>query len=564
MYSTQDLGLNRQIPTAAKEVFCTNHTKYDDWMIQTTVKARNLNVWQYISGVAELSSKTPLSTPYSDDGPMNTEPERPQRPDQPATPTINVTQPEWEIFERRAKVYAVDLEIYKQQLAEFKEFERNKHQFKEYLSRTIPIMYVELLLQQEDSMAAWISYIRSKLSPSNEIRLLQLDDEFQELMKGPKGEDFERYLSRWNRLYMKMDQSNHRGSHNLLQDFYRMIEDKIDVQEGRLIAELSTDFDSAVDRLRNFYRRRPGNFKRRVDTYATFTGNGQRQLMSPDVQQQRPNSAAKQQKAQGPDCSKWTGATGSDVCQRIQDCPIARWRKRPKEADMTPTQQKKFQFYQQKLRSSVKLAEKQAGFGDPVAISICKELKQPQQNLTAEPYSSYGESSSIQANAIRITPRMVMNHQAALKTTDMWMLDGGSNTHIINNPTRSSFQAESIPSEIEIYAGNGTIKAVARGTAQLEVRSTAGKLIKVVLKNVLYVPGFHTNIVASSLTREIGLFLDERTDIWYDSRGAEVTKLLRHDKLPYLNCSSPAAQPNLRLIAWPVDEKGCPLPISSF
>jgi len=62
-----------------------------------------------------------------------------------------------------------------------------------------------------------------------------------------------------------------------------MIKDKIDVQEGRLIAELSTDFDSAVDRLRNFYRRRLGNFKRRVDTYATFTGNGQRQLMSPDV-----------------------------------------------------------------------------------------------------------------------------------------------------------------------------------------------------------------------------------------------------------------------------------------
>lgn len=216
MYTTQDFDLNRQIPTAAKEVFCTNHSKYDDWMIQTTVKARNLNVWQYISGVAELSSKTPLSTPLSDDSPMNTEPERPRRPNQPATPTINVTEPEWQTFERQTKVYAVELEIYKQQLAEFKEFERNKHQFKEYLSRTIPIMYVELLLQQEDSMAAWISYIRSKLSPSNEIRLLQLDDEFHELMKGPKGEDFERYLSRWNRLHMKMDQSNHRGSHNLL------------------------------------------------------------------------------------------------------------------------------------------------------------------------------------------------------------------------------------------------------------------------------------------------------------------------------------------------------------
>jgi len=93
-----------------------------------------------------------------------------------------------------------------------------------------------------------------------------------------------------------------------------MIEDKINVQEGRLIAELSTDFDSAVDRLCNFYRRRLGNFKRRVDIYTTFIGNGQRQLMSPDAQQQRPNSADKQQKAQGPDCLKWTRAIGGDVC----------------------------------------------------------------------------------------------------------------------------------------------------------------------------------------------------------------------------------------------------------
>jgi len=93
------------------------------------------------------------------------------------------------------------------------------------------------------------------------------------------------------------------------------------------------------------------------------------------------------------------------------------------------------------------------------------------------------------------------------------MLDGGSNTYIINNPTRLSFRAESILSEIEIYAGNSTIKAVARGTAQLEVRLTAGKLIKVVLKNVLYILGFYINIVALSLTRKIGLFLNKRTDI---------------------------------------------------
>jgi len=312
MYSTHNSDLSQLISTAKNEIFCTNYTKYDDWMIQTTIKAKNLNVWQYISGVADFTSEAPSYTPLSDDSPMNTEPERPQPPNQPAMPSIPGTQAEWDIFERRTKIYSMGLEVYRQQLAEFKEFERNKRQFKEYISRTIPIMYVEQLSQQEDSIAAWITHIRSRLSPSNEIRLLQLDDEFHELLKGPKGEDFERYLSRWNRLHINMSRSNHQGSHNLLHHFYRMVEDKIDVQEGRLIAELSTDLDSAVSRLRNFYRRKPGNFKQRVDTYAILTGNRAKQSTSADVQQ-RPSPANKQQRPYRPDCSKWTGATGSDV-----------------------------------------------------------------------------------------------------------------------------------------------------------------------------------------------------------------------------------------------------------
>lgn len=38
------------------------------------------------------------------------------------------------------------------------------------------------------------------------------------------------------------------------------------------------------------------------------------------------------------------------------------------------------------------------------------------------------------------------------------MLDGVSNSYIIKDPRRSSFQANSILSEIDIYFGNAKIK----------------------------------------------------------------------------------------------------------
>ena len=151
---------------------------------------------------------------------------------------------------------------------------------------------------------------------------------------------------------------------------------------------------------------------------------------------------------------------------------------------MTAVQKKKFDYYQQILRKQVKRAQKSASISDLVGISILKRhyrqdppIDGRQQSsgipTAPEPKKLY---SDLQVNAVRITLKVVINNRATRQTLDIQMLDSRSNAYIINNPTRCAFVVESILLDIEIYAGAGTIKAVARGRAQLQVRSIVGSL----------------------------------------------------------------------------------------
>lgn len=171
--------------------------------------------------------------------------------------------------------------------------------------------------------------------------------------------------------------------------------------------------------------------------------------------------------------------------------------------------------------------------------------------------ASTGTTGSIQ-NVNTFSTKVMLNHQRVDQDDkNRWLLDGGSNAHIINDFTKADFIPESIPSDVVIYAGNTTLRPVCRGRATLSIPGLGGEKILLHLRNVLYVPGYHLNIVAAPVMRKQGLFLDERDDIWYDSSNAKVTRVVRRSELPFLNTET-IGRDAPTILKWPTEADGRP------
>jgi hypothetical protein len=540
-YAMESISTQEQ---RVKEIICTSYHKFEAYRIQSKSKAMSLGIWRYMQD-DDFGPNTSMTDP---------EPTLPQRPAPPSPPEIEVDEKIWQVYTRQQTIYNSAITTWTADLREYEKFERSKLHWKTYLNRTIPAMYLSELNDLNDTLAAWWEFITMKLAPQEEVRISMLSDEHNRLMQGPKSDDMEYFFMKWLDLQSRMRRCYHPLTVHLKNNFCRMFEEKVDLTQGRITASKES-LQDVIEDCRRFIQRRPGKVRLRTSHSEVVASNANFEFSTPQ------NTSTKSR-----GCGKFTGKPKDKQCDNLAKCDIVNHRKRPDEDEMSLEQRRYLATYMEYLKEHPSWCRQQAEkYRDPLAKAIQRrdqprstqgkrEEREPstRRRVVGEVDDVYVNSTVVRANAARVSTLQ-----------DDLLLDSGSNAHIINDVQIGDFRPKSIPNDVTILTGNVELKAVVKGDLTITLIAHDGQQIDLAMENVLYVPGYHTNIVSEPLMRKRGLYLDGKTDTWFNKDDEKITTIVRKEDLPYLNFIHRRKKgENTVITAWPTDAKGDPRPVS--
>lgn len=499
-YGRSELDLST-LDIGKREILCRTYRDFDAWHAQSKAKAKNLDLWKYMRSERD----------GQDEQMVDVEPQPPASdPQAPEIPDDNAEGRVWEKFKRQTDVYNLKIQTYNFKAKQSEKHEKQKMIWKSYIERTIPRIYMSELVDLPDSLRDWWKHIVAKLAPQDDVRMALLANEHWKLMQGPKSEDIEMHFTKWIGLNAKLERHNHPLKTFIKNDFCRMFEDKVDLTCGRMAASRPSLEDAIID-CRSFIQRRPAKLRRanaaevmtnHVDTYEKKEPN-------------RPQNATNNNRK---GCGNITGKPQDRECKNLGSCKIVNHLKRPPINEMSPIEKRQFESYKKYLKNNTRFLKIQCErFKDLVALDIQDECKAPKRRIVGE----LDDEDDILVNSTEV----VFSHSARISSfEDDLLLDSGSNAHIINDPRIGSFKPRSIPHDLTIKTGNVELRAVVKGDLKIELKDESDT-VELQLKNVLYVPNYHTNIVSDPQMRTRGLYLDGKTDIWYDKNDQRVTSL---------------------------------------
>lgn len=484
-----------------REIVWRSQNDWNDWYIQSKSKATNLDLWKYfqddvVDGDTSITER---------------EPQRPIEPTPPEAPGFEAEERLWIYYNRKNSTYKDAFMRWGAQLREYEKYEGMRRAWKSYIDRTIPTEYVALLNKQPNTLIAWWTFLKARFAPQADYANKLLQDEHVRLMQGPKNQDIERFFIRWDSHNIKIRESGHLLQGSMKNDFCRMFEEKVDLTAGRNAGDLDT-FEKALTYVRNFIQRAPGNFKYGKQ----YSSNATREETTTETKRTPPkdntNKGNETQRGQKRfrGCSNITGKPKHKECPNLRSCPTVNHKIRPNENDMTQEERRYLDNYKQYLRDHNSFWRDQVErWQDPLAIKMRQNrLDHPQTRRRV------GETDDRSVNSTRVLVRSNATRIAVFE--DELLLDGGSNAHIINDPEIGQFNPKVIPEDVTIKTGNTQLTVVVRGDLTVTIIGIQGEEIDLDLKDVLYVPGYHTNIVSDPQMRTRGLYLDGKSDIWYD------------------------------------------------
>jgi hypothetical protein len=96
-----------------------------------------------------------------------------------------------------------------------------------------------------------------------------------------------------------------------------------------------------------------------------------------------------------------------------------------------------------------------------------------------------------------------------------WIVDPGSNTHVINSKTWKGWTREYENTERQtINASSGSVEIMAWGRVEIAVNTPHGKAI-LLLTHVAYCKGFLTSLIGLARCRTMAIHFDSGRDVLY-------------------------------------------------
>jgi hypothetical protein len=115
------------------------------------------------------------------------------------------------------------------------------------------------------------------------------------------------------------------------------------------------------------------------------------------------------------------------------------------------------------------------------------------------------------------------------KLSNRWIVDPGSNTHVINTEDWKGWTREyDAVSTDFVGAGTGRVQITAWGSMELMANTPTGAR-SLRLTHVAYVQGFITSLIGLARCRKLGIHFDPRRDLLYKDDPGNVLAYLEHD-----------------------------------
>jgi hypothetical protein len=134
------------------------------------------------------------------------------------------------------------------------------------------------------------------------------------------------------------------------------------------------------------------------------------------------------------------------------------------------------------------------------------------------------------------------------KLLNRWIVDPGSNTHVINTEAWQGWKrTNDNPERRSVNAGNSRTLITAWGTVELVARSPYG-LQTLELTHVAYVEGFLTNVLGLARCRTELIHFDSGRDFLYMRQASNIIAQLEYNGGHWLIDAEPSHLPPLSLL----------------
>ena len=541
--------------------------QWDDWIDQTRLYMEQLELWRFMDtervfGLGES---------------------RPKEPTEPLLPSYD------EALEARCAETPTDaqkkilyrLELHKTFGATYDSFLKRKEKAIKYLTTYVDARW-QHVLSGCSTLLEKMQALEENVAPKLETRKNTLRLKFASMQKGkPSNTSMITHLHQWSLLDRRMKTYDMPERHSLPYAFsrsiaayhegiYNMIRAAGDIARDELpplntmIQIVRTEISA---RSLNDNERQGGSTKSR-SANATYQDNDDANAdddenPSPPSTTENKNSGkrgsstarekkkSKNKRDNRGGCGFVTKKPTDKQCASLQDCDVANGQLWPDEQDRTAEWKKALKNYKQYCKENKSFCERSANtFKNPAAIEVWQQH-----------HGGKVEEEKFAGTTIRMVNTST-HHQ---DRRSHWLYDNCANSHVINDVRRIGveFEVTELPEDSFIAAGSHHFRIVAVGTCTLRVPrlGARGGFISLVLLDVPYVPGFHTNIVSEMKLRKAGLWYHGKEIRMYheDEPIAQLTR--RGDGLPCFDVLTPLTDDRPAITNWPRCADGTPMSV---
>ena len=430
-------------------VILSNPSDWDEWLEIIKTKAVGGEVWKFIDPAIakdELPSLTEPTIPTPQD----------VNPDKTSLAQLNDDEKEELRFQRLS---------YKRKIATFDRQKAAMATLRSFIQETVTRTYLTYTFGC-DTPHDMLVALKQRVAPTDQARKIELITQYQKLKKAPRGQNLDTWLQQWEKTYKECKQLKLPDVEDdrPLYDFLNAISGIAPEFANVWTINIQMKLDNG-DALPNLYKivelfrnnRRLSNAQKGLATHGAFPATFQGQLIKNDSEKKPPCLCGGHH---------W-----------YKECPYLIESIRIKDWKPNPSIEKKID---EKLQKNLRLKE-----------TIDRIRKEQEEKST----STQTDQSTPSAFTVSAASAVTTDYHLR----DSFILDSGATLHICNDRTR--FQDIRPTSDEELlYAGNAVIPIDGFGSVTITIQAPGGPR-PITLREVAYVPSFHTNV--ASLNRFI-------------------------------------------------------------
>lgn len=530
-------------------IILNDSTDWDLWLRQTKSTLDAYNLLQY--------------TIYSENPSPSPEPQRPE-PFTPVFSSENKTEQQ-----KRDDKDQIDLQfkIYSLQNSTFDRFDSRKLQAYGEIRKTCGEIAQNLIIGKP-TINSKIKALEANFAPSDQLRDHLLTTALDRLRKGPKNQNILKWANDWHVLYERLDAAKHPDAHRITNYFIIAAGETDTAIQGMLFNLRSTmelqEKTLTLTYLTSQYVRYVRDMQTTPRTScASLQGNnmnGETIVHSSFGQGNSNQSNSKGSNLQNPrrPCGDLTGKPESKQCKSRAACPIINPKYRPVSDKRSKEDKQQLKHYLNVLRTNPQARRTAERFND-------KEMLNQLSNDDSKPAnqeqfaSAYSNSAIDKLNAISSAPQ---SFSATSSLEEGWILDTGSDCHIVNHYLRANFTPEREPIINTMNVGNLSIDIVAYGTCTLRLDTVNGGILNLTLRNVAYVPNFHVNVISEGLLTNAGFYFSSKDGLIRYNDAPLLQTWRPRGRIPHLKTFTPC-QNRSQIFRWPKTASGQLLPVEN-